>query len=124
MIGTSYIRDLATQCRIGCNAAEREAWQPVIISVTCETDMSSAVASDDLTHCIDYVDLHRIVLSFAQKTQYRLLESLAHAIAQATLDLSWVRAVTVDVRKPHKLSGCASVGITLTLREEEVFLVT
>lgn len=124
MIGTSYIHDLATQCRIGCNDAEREAWQPLIISVTCEVDMTAAVTSDDRKDCVDYVALHGIVLSLTQTTQYRLLESLAHAIAQATLDLPRTRAVTVDIRKPHKLPGCASVGITLTLREEEVFHVS
>ena len=120
MIGTSYIRDLATQCRIGCDDVEREAWQPVIISVTCETDMAAAVRSDTRRDCVDYVDLHRIVLELAGKTQYRLLESLAHAIAVSSLELAWTRAVTVDIRKPHKLSGCASVGISLTLRDEEL----
>ena len=121
MIGTSFIRDLATQCRIGCNANERKAWQPVIISVTCETDMSAAVTSDSRRDCVDYIALHRKVLSLTQKTQYQLLESLAYAIAQSVLDLAWTRVVTVDIRKPHKLSGCASVGISLTLRHEEVF---
>ena len=118
MNGTSYIRDLATQCRIGCDEIERLAWQPVLISVACETDMTRAVTSDDLRDCIDYVALHRIVLSRAHATRYRLLESLAHAIALAALDLPLTSAVTVDIRKPHKLSGCAAVGITLTLRKE------
>lgn len=120
MTGTTFVRDLATQCRIGCNETERKAWQPVIISVTCETDMSAAVTSDSRRDCVDYVALHRIVLSLALTTRYRLLEALAYAILKETLSLPRALAATVDIRKPHKLSGCASVGITLTLRKEEL----
>lgn len=120
MIGTTYIREVAIRCRIGCDDDERRAWQPVIIDLTCETDMSAAVASDRMKDCVDYVELHRIILTLAEETNYWLLESLAYAILRASLALPHVRAATVDLWKPHKLSGSAAVGITLTLRKEEV----
>lgn len=118
VIGTSFIRDLAVRCRIGCEAAERMATQPLIVNLVCETDLSAAAASDDRKDCIDYVELHRIVLAAAEKSRWRLLESLAHAIAREALELPRALAVTVDIRKPHKLPGCAAVGIALTLRKE------
>lgn len=116
MFGTSFIRDFATQCRIGCNDDERKAWQPIIINIVCETDMTAAIASDDRKDCIDYVTLQQTAHTLAQETTYHLLESLADAIARATLALPHALAVTVDIRKPHKLPGCAAVGITLLLR--------
>ena len=119
MTGKTFLTELATQCRIGCDANERKAFQPILIDISCETDMAAAIVSDKRSDCVDYCDLRQIALELAEKTAYRLLEKLAYEIAQAVLKLSRVQAVTVEIRKPHKLAGCKAVGISLTLRAEE-----
>lgn len=120
MIGTTFVTALATQCRIGCNVDERKTVQPILVDISCDVDLTAAVKSDDLHDCVDYRTLHEIVLKRANTTVYKLLEKLAYQICLDTLQLRHVQSVTVKIRKPYKLVGCESVGISITLNQQEV----
>ena len=120
MTGTTFIDELATQCRIGCDTKEREAWQPILIDIDCDVNLEAAVASDQRRDCVDYCALQEIALRLAKTTTYRLLERLAYEIALEVLKLPNVVAVLVEICKPHKLPGCKSVGISITMSRDEV----
>jgi dihydroneopterin aldolase len=116
--GTCFVRDLATECRIGWFTVEREATQPILISVSCEVDMAAAAASDERADTVDYAELQRIALECAAASRYRLLEALAEQIARQVLDgQPQALSVTVEIRKPNKLPGSREVGISLTLEK-------
>ena len=120
MTGMTFVIALATQCRIGCNAEERKTVQPILVDISCEVDLTAAVTSDDLRDCVDYRTLHEIVLKRANAIIYKLLEKLAYQIGLDALRLRHVLSVTIKIRKPYKLVGCESVGISITLHQKEV----
>ena len=117
--GTAFVESLTTQCRIGSGAKERAAYQPITIDIRCEADHGFAVRSDRREDCADYAKMHDIALALTKGGRFRLLETLAHAIAVKILKFDHVESVTVTIRKPHKLAGTKSVGISLTLSKEE-----
>ena len=121
ILGKVFLREYATQCRIGCTDKERQAKQPILIDIVCLANLTPAIKTDNRQDCVDYCTLRDIAKKCPSRTVYfRLLESLALDIAKRTLLLPHVRSVEVTIRKPYKLPGAKSVGITLKLQREEV----
>lgn len=119
ILGEVFLHEYATQCRIGCTDKERQAKQPILIDIACKVNLTPAVQTDDRRDCVDYCTLRDIAKKCMSRTvYYRLLESLALDIAKRTLLLPHTLSVEVTIRKPYKLPGAKSVGITLKLDRE------
>ncbi len=58
-------------------------------------------ASDELDRTVDYDDVAACVREVSDSRQFRLIEALAGAVADALLERFGVEHVTVRVRKPH-----------------------
>src|SRR5437868_1912527 len=110
MKGTVFLRGYKARAPIGCSEEERAEAQPLLISVSCATDMTKAVRSDTRVDCVDYCALHSIIGELLTYPAYHLLESLANQIAQAVMRLQHVIEVTVTIEKPNKLPECEAVG--------------
>ena len=75
------IDDLRVSCIIGIHPWERESPQEVRISLSLSVELSPAAFSGDLTDTIDYAKLADEAETEARRGRYRLLESLAEALA-------------------------------------------
>ena len=83
----------------GNNPEERVLGQPFLVDLEVETDLSTAGASDQLAHTINYAALYRAVKNAMEGPPRNLLEAVAHDIAEAILGHFGVDAVRVRVRK-------------------------
>lgn len=83
--------------RHGVTIEERMEPQPFEVDVTLWADLAAAARSDDLADTVDYAAVFPEVARIVEDTSFRLIESLAQSIAEATL-LSQPRAASVEVR--------------------------
>ncbi|MBI2440692.1 MAG: dihydroneopterin aldolase [Lentisphaerae bacterium] len=97
---------------IGVNPRERKTPQPVNVDLTLHLDLRAAGRRDRLRDTIDYAALVQRVRKVASKSHFRLLESLAEALAGLCLREKRVAAVDVTVEKPQALPG---IGVAVTI---------
>jgi len=109
-----HIRDLALRCIIGLYPEERTDKQDVIINVTMETDLYKAGQSDDLNDTVDYKAVKLEILDLVEKSEFKLIESLAERIAEICLKTNGVQSATVTIDKPGALRFCKSVAVEIT----------
>jgi dihydroneopterin aldolase len=83
--------------RHGVNEDEREQGQAFLFDVKLEVDEPG---DDSVTATVDYREVREVVRATSDEHAYRLLESLAGAVADAIVARFDVRSVTVRVRKP------------------------
>jgi dihydroneopterin aldolase len=103
----------------GVLPAEREHGQEFVIDVDLEVDIGRAAATDDLSDTVDYAALSDRVAAVVSGEAVNLIETLASRIAAACLADAHVRAVTVEVHKPHAPVTAAVDDITVRIRREQ-----
>jgi 7,8-dihydroneopterin aldolase/epimerase/oxygenase len=79
---------------------ERSEGQRFLIDVWLEPSSDAAARTDQIEDAVDYRDSVSIVREVSDARTYRLLESLATAVADAFLERLPVARVRVRVRKP------------------------
>jgi dihydroneopterin aldolase len=102
---------------------ERERPQPFEVDLVVHADLSPAAERDRLSATVDYAALFELVRAIVEGPSHDLIESLAGAIASATLaatDPMLVEAVEVRVRKPKApIDGAFdTVEVALTRHRE------
>ncbi len=108
-----HIRALAARCVIGLSAEERRDKQDVVIDLSLSTDLREAGRTDRPEDTVDYRAIKKGVLALVERSQFRLLEALAEAIARACLEDPRVAEVRVTVDKPGALRFARSVAVEL-----------
>ncbi|HLS89924.1 MAG TPA: dihydroneopterin aldolase, partial [Limnochordia bacterium] len=99
------IRDMVFYGYHGVFEAEREMGQRFEVDVELHLDLRSVAQADDIDEAINYVDVYTAVKDIVEEQSFRLIESLAEAIAQQLLTAYDVKTVIVRVRKPHAPIG-------------------
>ena len=107
------IHDLAASCRIGVTEAERVAPQPVWFDLELAIEAARAAKRDDVRDAVDYVRLVGEVKSLAESRSWKLLETLAEAIAACILRSFETPRVVVRVKK-RALPGIDYAAVEVT----------
>jgi 7,8-dihydroneopterin aldolase/epimerase/oxygenase len=88
--------------RHGTLPAERELGQPFVVDIELRLDLQPAGLSDDLTHTVDYSEVHRQAKEIVEGPPLSLTETLAERIAGTVLNnFPTVEEVRVKVAKPN-----------------------
>ena len=105
--------------RHGVSLEERMEPQPFEVDVTMWADLSAAAAEDDLAQTVDYAAVMPEVARIVEDTSFRLIESLATAVADAVLaNQLRITSVEVRVRKPKAPLPGAFETVEVVLRRE------
>ncbi len=107
-----FIEQLRVKGKHGVSDAEREREQEFLLDISIDFDTRAAVASDDLKDTVDYSYFRNAAKEVVGKRSFKLLETLADAIAQKVLEDSRVTAVSVCIRKTEMYTDCIP-GITI-----------
>jgi 7,8-dihydroneopterin aldolase/epimerase/oxygenase len=99
---TVEVAGLEIPGRHGVEDRERESEQPFVYDVELELPEPAA---DELGQTVDYRGVVALVREHSEARQYRLLETLAAAIADALLERFPAERVRVRVRKPQVRLG-------------------
>jgi FolB domain-containing protein len=107
-------------CIVGLNEDEQRTPQALEVELAMGLDLDPA-ASGDLSHSVHYVSALDQVQFIAEEGRWRLLESLAHAIARHLLRApaagegrAAIDRVRVRVGKPGYLAGRALPSVEIT----------
>ncbi|MEX2557478.1 MAG: dihydroneopterin aldolase [Actinomycetota bacterium] len=95
------IRGLKLRGRHGVTDEERQAEQPIIVSLAARLDSRPAAMLDDLASTLDYEEAVRLISKIVTGESYALLETLADRIARSILGNTRVLDVWVRVAKPQ-----------------------
>ena len=108
------INRLKVKCIIGCNPEERVNEQDLFISVDMHADTRKAGASDNLDDTVNYSAVSKQIAAIAIDGKFKLIEALAHSIAQHCLRDPRITSVTVTIEKPAalRMADAAIVRIT------------
>ena len=109
------VEGIQVECRIGAYEWEQRTPQPIQIDVELAIDASRAAATDDLNTAVDYARLVTSVKTLAQRQPYRLIETLAEAIASLVLKECSTSEALVRVKK-RSLPGIDHVAVEIHRR--------
>src|SRR5437899_12512821 len=101
------LQGMSCSGRHGARTAEWEQAQEFKVDVELETDLSEAGRTDRLQDTVDYSEVRAIAKAIIEGQSVKLLETLAARIAERTLALQRVKAVSVRVTK--RLSSIAPI---------------
>ena len=93
------LQGMSFKGRHGARPAEWEQAQEFKVDIELEADLSEAGRTDRLEDTVDYSQVRAIVKAIIEGHSVKLLETLAARIADRTLSLPRVKAVTVRVAK-------------------------
>lgn len=108
-----FVRDLEIVASVGVFEVEHRYEQRIVINLDLAVRDDYDGKSERLTDVLDYSVIVSEVEQIAQSRHFKLIETLAEALAEACLRDSRVQSVRVSVAKPDILPSCRSVGIEI-----------
>ena len=107
------IVDLELNLNVGVSDEERAEPQRLLLTVEMEFDFSSAAISDRLTKTIDYFAVAQTLLKFGEGRSWKLIEKLAHDVADEVLSRYQPQGVMIEVKK-FPIPQAKHVSVSLT----------
>lgn len=108
-----FIKGLKIDTVIGVYDWERVIEQTLVIDAQMLTDMSQAIAGDDVNHVINYKTVCEDMERICHETKAELLETLADKIANHVLAQYPCQKITLTIHKPNAIAKADSVGVTI-----------
>lgn len=108
-----HLRQLKLACIIGTEPRERRRKQAVAVSVGLHGDFRKAARRDRLEDALDYAALCDRIVARVEASRFRLIETLAQAVADVCLADEKVAVAEVTVEKPGALRGRGRVSVTI-----------
>ena len=108
-----FIRQLRVETVIGIYDWEREIRQALVIDLEMQGDCAVAAASDAVDATLDYKAVCKRVIRFAEESEFQLVESFAHRLAElvmAEFSIPWLQ---LKVDKIGALRGAEGVGVVI-----------
>jgi len=114
-----YIKDLRIDTIIGIYDWERRARQTVILDIEMGTDIKKSAQSDAIKDTLNYKAVAKRLISFVEKSNYQLVETLAENIAEILLsefNVPWLR---LQLNKQGAVRGVRDVGVIIERGKKE-----
>jgi 7,8-dihydroneopterin aldolase/epimerase/oxygenase len=93
------VKDLTVNYRVGVPDAERANPQKLLISLQMDYDFSEAVKTDSVDRTVDYSMVTQRLLRLGERRSWKLIETLAHEIAETLTREYRLTSIEVEVKK-------------------------
>lgn len=108
-----FISDLRINTIIGIYDWERQVRQTVSLDIEMAHDNKPAAATDDIQHALNYKAVAKRLISFIEKSEFLLVETLAEEAAQIIRNEFSVPWLRLTLKKPGALRGAKDVGVII-----------
>jgi len=108
-----FLHELRVEAIIGFWEWERRVKQIVSIDLEIGTDSRAAARVDSVEAALNYERLAQRVLDFVGASEFKLVESLAEAVAQIAVKEFGAPWVKVSVAKPGAIPRARIVGVVI-----------
>lgn len=112
-----YLRGLHVEAVIGIWEWERKVRQTIAIDLEFSTKASAAAATDNIDDALNYHDVAQRLIKFTEDSEFRLVETLAEALARILITEFGVKWVKLSVGKPGAIRGAREVGVIIERRD-------
>lgn len=106
-----FISELTAFATIGAYDWEHTIKQRLVFDIEIAWDFQRAVAEDNVEYCLNYAQVSQKILDFVENTPFKLVETVAHKVAdllQQEYAVQWLR---IKLHKPKAVAQAASVGV-------------
>lgn len=110
------LRGLSARAVHGVLPEEHVAPQPFVVDLALWVDGRDAARSDDIAETVSYAEVADVVSTIVKGPAVRLIETLAHRIADAIVSMERVHGVEVTVHKPEAPIRQAFADVSVTVR--------
>lgn len=110
---TVFVRGLEARIVLGVDEPERRERQTVSIDMDLACDAHAAAARDDVADALNYRTVAKAALAFLEKSEYRLVETLAERLAEHLMKTQGVRWIRLRVAKPGAVRFSREVGVEI-----------
>ncbi|MEC9205749.1 MAG: dihydroneopterin aldolase [Pseudomonadota bacterium] len=110
---TIFIKELCVDTVIGIYDWERKIKQVICIDLELGTNIALASKSDDVQDTLDYKEIAKSVKSFVQKSEFKLVESLAEETIKLIFKKFDVTYIKGRFSKPGAVTGSKEVGVII-----------
>lgn len=110
------LRGLSARAIHGVLLEEHVAPQPFVVDLALWVDGSDAARSDDIAKTVSYAEVADVVATIVKGPAVRLIETLAHRIADAIVSMERVHGVEVTVHKPEAPIRQVFADVSVTVR--------
>lgn len=110
------LRGLSARAIHGVLPEEHVAPQPFVVDLALWVDGSDAARSDDIAETVSYAEVADVVATIVKGPAVRLIETLAHRIADAIVSMERVHGVEVTVHKPEAPIRQVFADVSVTVR--------
>jgi 7,8-dihydroneopterin aldolase/epimerase/oxygenase len=110
---TIRIRGLKVETTVGVHDWERKLPRTVVVDLELATDAARAARQDRIADALDYSAVAQAVTAFAVASQFQLIETLAHRLAeklQQQFAVGWLR---LELHKPGAVPGAQDVSVVV-----------
>jgi dihydroneopterin aldolase / 2-amino-4-hydroxy-6-hydroxymethyldihydropteridine diphosphokinase len=115
MLQKDYIvlTGLKVRCIIGIFDWERKEKQNVLINLKFPCDIRKVSRQDDIADTFNYKRIAKSIISFVEKSQYQLIETLAEKLADSLIKNFRLPEIYLSVSKPGAVRGSQNVGVEI-----------
>jgi dihydroneopterin aldolase len=114
-----FLHELRVEAIIGFWEWERRVKQIVSIDLEVATDSRAAARVDSVEGALNYERLSQRVLEFVGGSEFKLVETLAEAIAEIAVKEFGAPWVKVSVAKPGAIPRARDVGVAIERQPED-----
>lgn len=107
------IEGLEVRTVIGIYDWEREIRQTVRLDLKMAWDISTAAATDDIAHALDYKSVSKRLIAYVEQSSFGLIEALAEECAKIVLNEFGVPWLRLKMSKPGAVRGSENVAVII-----------
>jgi 7,8-dihydroneopterin aldolase/epimerase/oxygenase len=111
-----FLRGLKVEAVIGIWEWERKVRQTIAIDLEFATRAHDAAVTDRIEDAVNYHDVAQRLIRFTEESEFRLVETLAEALAKIMIGEFGVQWVRLSVGKPGAVRGAQEVGVIIERR--------
>jgi dihydroneopterin aldolase len=116
---TIQIVGLQLKTILGVHAWEQQVSRPIVVDLDLDVDARIAAASDHLRDAVDYKAVCDDIAALVNEQPFRLIETLAEAIARRIMSRFPVLGLRVRVAKPGAIPAAGGVAVRIERRRED-----
>lgn len=108
-----FLNELTVEAIVGIWDWERQIPQTVVIDLEMAADIRRAAEADSIDATLNYKLVAKSVQRLVEESRFRLVETMAEAIADLVIGEFGVPWVKVRVNKPGAIRGAKDVGVVI-----------
>lgn len=108
-----HLKGLKVRCIIGIFEWERKKKQDVLLDLSFPTHVARAARRDRIEDALDYKRIAKATITFVEKSDFQLVETLAERLAQYLIQRFHLPRIRLSVSKPGAIRGSQNVGVEI-----------